>query len=80
MPHPDRTDLHAEDRAFVDALGAIVDRALESHRGGSFVYGIHQELSSAMVAALRERYVGSGWSDVSLEPTATGAYLLVLRP
>jgi hypothetical protein len=74
-PAPD-----SEEDAFLEAMIRIVDRALADHRGGSFVYGIHQELSSGMVDALRARYEGSGWSAVSIEPTATGAFLLVLRP
>jgi hypothetical protein len=61
-------------------LERIIDRTLERHRGGPFVYGIHQALSPRMIASLARRYREAGWSEASIQEGATGAYLLVLRP
>jgi ethanolamine transporter EutH len=66
---------------FTQALERIIDRALLGHRaGGAFVYGIHQALSSRMIEVLTHRYLAAGWREAGIRESATGAYLLILRP
>lgn len=66
--------------SLADGLGSVIDRALEHHPPeDTFVYGIHQAISPAMVERLRARYLAAGWRHVTLRAGETGTYLLVLR-
>lgn len=76
-----REEEGGEEAVLAAGLAGVIDRALTRHpRGDTFVYGIHQEISPAVVERLRQRYVSSGWSRVTLRAGATGAYMLILTP
>lgn len=74
-------ELSGEDADFARGLESIIDRALKRHPAGDrFVYGIHQELNPSVAEHIRRRYRAVGWSEVTIKPGATGAYLLILTP
>ena len=74
-------ELSAEERAFVQGLEGVIDRALRGVRAGErFVYGIHQELDPRLADCLLRRYREAGWAEAEVFPGATGAATLVLAP
>jgi hypothetical protein len=74
-------ELGADERAFVQGLEGVIDRALRGIRPGErFVYGIHQALEPRIADCLLRRYREAGWADAEILPGATGAATLVLAP
>ena len=74
-------ELDGEERAFLQGLEGVIDRALRGVRPGErFVYGIHQELAPRIAACLLRRYREAGWAEAEMLPGETGAATLVLSP
>jgi hypothetical protein len=73
--------LNADEETFARGLEGVIDKVLERLPSGErLVYGIHQEIGSAIAACLVRRYRAAGWGDVRIVPGATGAVTLVLAP
>ena len=70
-----------DERAFVQGLEGVIDRALRGLRPGErFVNGIHQALEPRVADCLLRRYREAGWAEAEIIPGATGAATLVLSP
>jgi hypothetical protein len=76
----DEPPLNRLERELARGLEQVLDGALERYRRGDpFVYGIHQALSPAMIAALVSRYRAAGGDEARITPGPTGASVLLLR-